>query len=322
MGLFFNNMCTIDYYPGGMLQPGRSLSSSEYEFGFNNVEKDDEVKGIGNSLSFRYRIYDPRLVRFLSVDPLSASYPWNSTYAFAENRPIDGIDLEGTEWLNSTSVYSEGMGIAAGLNIGFNVGLTYGTAWDMIGKTQYIAYNLIGPSNQQLEDNSSDPRMILGGEASLDVGLQFAYDNPTFSKAMKTFGLSMSSVSLKWGIGGSIQIGSNTFGLRAGVGIGGTFKTGNQSTILQSISITKKESEKIASGLDWSIGNIVQDKVNGKTVSYTGEVYADGQATGIIVSTGANEIQTKNNDGTSDTTYEPKGDWKSESYFNEEKKFE
>lgn len=34
----------------------------------------------------------------MSVDPLAAQYPWNSTYAFAENRPIDGIDLEGKEW--------------------------------------------------------------------------------------------------------------------------------------------------------------------------------------------------------------------------------
>ena len=87
-------------------------SSFGYRFGFNGQEKDDEVKGSGNSLSFKYRIYDPRLGRFLSVDPLFASYPWNSTYAFAENRPIDGIDLEGTEWLNSTSVYSEGLGVA------------------------------------------------------------------------------------------------------------------------------------------------------------------------------------------------------------------
>ena len=34
----------------------------------------------------------------MSVDPLFRSYPWNSTYAFAENRVIDGIDLEGLEY--------------------------------------------------------------------------------------------------------------------------------------------------------------------------------------------------------------------------------
>lgn len=37
--------------------------------------------------------------RFLSIDPLSRNFPWNSPYAFAENRPIDAIDLEGLEAL-------------------------------------------------------------------------------------------------------------------------------------------------------------------------------------------------------------------------------
>ncbi|MEM6299595.1 MAG: hypothetical protein AAF740_12980, partial [Bacteroidota bacterium] len=38
------------------------------------------------------------LAKFLSVDPLAKDYPWNSVYAFAENRVIDGIDLEGLEY--------------------------------------------------------------------------------------------------------------------------------------------------------------------------------------------------------------------------------
>jgi hypothetical protein len=36
------------------------------------------------------------------VDPLASSYAWNSTYSFAENRVIDGIDLEGKEWTSAT----------------------------------------------------------------------------------------------------------------------------------------------------------------------------------------------------------------------------
>ncbi|MBX2923990.1 MAG: hypothetical protein KF746_17455 [Chitinophagaceae bacterium] len=35
--------------------------------------------------------------RFLSVDPLTKSFPWNSPYAFAENDVIRSIDLEGAE---------------------------------------------------------------------------------------------------------------------------------------------------------------------------------------------------------------------------------
>lgn len=75
-------------------------------FGFNGQEKDDEIKGEGNSLEFTFRVYDPRLGRFLSTDPFEREYAWNSPYAFAENRPIDGIDLEGREWENFMSGFS------------------------------------------------------------------------------------------------------------------------------------------------------------------------------------------------------------------------
>lgn len=33
------------------------------------MEKDDEMKGVGNSLNFGDRIYDSRIGDFLSVDP-------------------------------------------------------------------------------------------------------------------------------------------------------------------------------------------------------------------------------------------------------------
>jgi len=45
------------------------------------------------------RIYDPRLGRFLSVDPIANRFPMLTPYQFASNRPIDGIDLDGLEFL-------------------------------------------------------------------------------------------------------------------------------------------------------------------------------------------------------------------------------
>jgi RHS repeat-associated protein len=85
-----------------------SVNGKRYRYGFNGQEKDDEINVEGGSYSFKYRIHDARLGRFLSVDPLSPSYPWNSTYAFAENRVIDGIDLEGLEY-KSASKFAETM---------------------------------------------------------------------------------------------------------------------------------------------------------------------------------------------------------------------
>jgi len=92
-----------NYYPFGMVQPGRNWNDAngDYRYGYNGKEKDDEIKGEANSLDYGFRIYDPRVGKFLSVDPLFRDFPWNSTYAFAENRPIDGVDLEGLEYVSA-----------------------------------------------------------------------------------------------------------------------------------------------------------------------------------------------------------------------------
>lgn len=87
-----------DYYPFGMLLPNRHGSSGSYRYGFNGMEKDDEVKGEGNSYDFTNRFHDPRVGKFLSIDPAFKEYPGISPYSYASNRPIDGIDLMGLSW--------------------------------------------------------------------------------------------------------------------------------------------------------------------------------------------------------------------------------
>lgn len=89
-----------DYYPFGMLQPGRSYTrsgSTKYRYGLNGKENDNEVKGEGNQIDFGFRVYDPRLGKFLSVDPLYQKYPQYSPYHFSSNQPIHTRELEGLE---------------------------------------------------------------------------------------------------------------------------------------------------------------------------------------------------------------------------------
>ena len=59
------------------------------------MEKDDEIKGVGNSVDFGARIHDPRLGRFLSIDPRYKEFPFMSPYLFAANTPIQAIDENG-----------------------------------------------------------------------------------------------------------------------------------------------------------------------------------------------------------------------------------
>jgi hypothetical protein len=48
---------------------------------------------------YGFRIYNPEIAKFLSVDPLTKSYPWYTPYQFAGNKPIWAIDLDGLEEL-------------------------------------------------------------------------------------------------------------------------------------------------------------------------------------------------------------------------------
>jgi RHS repeat-associated protein len=66
-----------------------------YPYGFNGKEKDDEVEGAGNSYDFGARINDPRLGRWLSVDPLAHKFTWQSPYVSMDNNPIANTDLTG-----------------------------------------------------------------------------------------------------------------------------------------------------------------------------------------------------------------------------------
>jgi len=84
-----------DYYAFGSLMPMRNASSDDYRYGFNGHEKDDEVKGTGNSYNFGARIYDSRVGRFLSMDPWTKKYAWQTPYAYHRNSPIVSVDWKG-----------------------------------------------------------------------------------------------------------------------------------------------------------------------------------------------------------------------------------
>ena len=91
----FGSQNASDSFTFGQLMPNRHGQENTYKFGFNGIEKDDEVKGSGNSYDFGARIYDPRIGRFLSLDPRSKEFAFMSPYCFAANNPIMNIDEYG-----------------------------------------------------------------------------------------------------------------------------------------------------------------------------------------------------------------------------------
>jgi len=103
-----------DSNPFGMLTVGRSWSvGSEYRYGFNTQEQDDEVYGIGNLNTAMFWEYDTRLGRRWNVDPINTAL--ESNYAVFTNNPIFMIDLFGNKASTHTdedgnviAVYADG----------------------------------------------------------------------------------------------------------------------------------------------------------------------------------------------------------------------
>jgi RHS repeat-associated protein len=91
--------------------PGRSytaIGAGKYRYGFNGKERDDEGLGGGQSTyDYGFRIYNPSLCRFLSVDPLFSGFPFYTPYQFAGNKPIVATDLDGLEEYIVHNYYNE-----------------------------------------------------------------------------------------------------------------------------------------------------------------------------------------------------------------------
>ncbi|MEM9022256.1 MAG: hypothetical protein AAGB22_00845, partial [Bacteroidota bacterium] len=104
-----------DYFPFGMLQPGRNGNSSSYRFGMNGMEMDNEVSGDGNSYTAPFWQYDARLGRRWNVDPIVKHH--EAPYATFSNNPNYFIDPNGDnagEYYSKRGVYLGSDGIDDG----------------------------------------------------------------------------------------------------------------------------------------------------------------------------------------------------------------
>jgi RHS repeat-associated protein len=93
-----------DYYAFGAAMEGRSFSISSYRFGFQGMEKEGELYGDGNAYTTEFRLYDSRLGRWLSSDPVIHSH--ESPYIGLGNNPILYSDPRGREiWIGVIEEY-------------------------------------------------------------------------------------------------------------------------------------------------------------------------------------------------------------------------
>ena len=132
--------------------------------------------GGGSTYDYGFRIYNPALGKFLSVDPLFTAYPWYTPYQFAGNNPIAAIDVDGLEpnkKLNETEQPSSGA-VTAGVKKGattFGMGILSNLTFPM------LVVNLYGTVKKAANGDG----VALAGLLSFTVS-SYAEGNEVFSK--------------------------------------------------------------------------------------------------------------------------------------------
>ncbi len=103
-------MASHHYYPFGMEwdlpqydQSGNSIASTgvKSKYTYNGKEYLDDLDI--NLHYYGFRVYDPAIGRFTSVDPIAEEFAFVSGFNYAENEPIANIDLHGLQAVNSTA---------------------------------------------------------------------------------------------------------------------------------------------------------------------------------------------------------------------------
>jgi RHS repeat-associated protein len=313
-----------DYYAFGSSIKERIHEVSKYRYGFQKQEMDNEVSGFGNHYEFKYRGYDPRLGRFWSVDPLYSKYPWNSTYAFAENRVVDGVEIEGKE----VGLINFNIGGGIGAGYAASAELSGGLAFDKIGITYFKILNANYFVNQNLQPGSKNPSIFAGGSIGTEIGSLYFPNSQTFGDASNVVqvGLPIEIKATK-GLSGSIVFGGDgkldVIGGSIGLGLGASIKAGNLGTPNYSESYTYDEVLKLSSYLINPLYNVERSEekredieIDGKEiVNFVKEIKVYDRLTNEMVYKvilRSESVKVGNN-------YKSTGIYKSEKYIEKEK---
>ncbi len=175
--------------------PGRGYSATgAYRYGFNGKENDNEVKGAMNQIAFEKRVYDPRICRFLSRDPLEGSFTWQTPYVFAGGNPIKFLDVLGMGPGDPVPIYHRTSSERAAEigNDGFNPklskrnGFTYFTTTEKTGG--------IGTSAAQA-NTIINATIDLSNAKEISARQMADWYNEGFTTANKEFGTNYSSMT-------------------------------------------------------------------------------------------------------------------------------
>jgi RHS repeat-associated protein len=176
-----------------MYLPNRHESANEYRYGFNGMEKDDEVSGEGNSYTAEYWQYDSRLGRRWNRDPVVKTH--ESPYVTFANNPIWFADPDGadstlaagsTRWQftiekgDTYSSISKRTGVSIENLRYFNQG-NKGVA----NEHEFVVGTIIEISDPSCSSSSCNPISVDGGNANIVLFDRKAVAGPKDSNTKK-----------------------------------------------------------------------------------------------------------------------------------------
>jgi RHS repeat-associated protein len=189
-----NAISIMSGYPFGSFgnEAFKNVTVSKSE-GANGIEKSrwflGEFKGSGNSYDFGARIYDSRLGRWLSVDPMASIQPGWSTYkAFLDN-PNMFVDVEGETEIIQTFIFNAKTG---------EVTITVETSGRLMtdGKIHQVNYSVGGGwyNANAYYDFTTTRVMIDDGDGNLtQLGKTHRKIHNESDEDIKSFGLTSSA---------------------------------------------------------------------------------------------------------------------------------
>ncbi|SDD35669.1 RHS repeat-associated core domain-containing protein [Williamwhitmania taraxaci] len=185
---------TYHYYPFGMAMPGLGSASgaTAYRYGYNGKEKDADMKGSDATYDYGFRIYDARIAKFLSVDPLTKKYPELTPYAYCLNNPSNVIDPDGREPITLTVLAIRAVGGAAiGASMDFTIQMTLNMSlknedfitafsdvdWTSVGTSALIGAVGIPGSNLTKVVKATTITTAIVGDAAFDYSTLKGHQN-------------------------------------------------------------------------------------------------------------------------------------------------